>query len=308
MRPELKDKLSGTLVPIVTPMHDDFSLKLELIPDLVDYLIEGGVRVVIPCGSTGEFSSLTDDERKRVIEHTVQAVNGRIAVIAGVSDTKLTTVIELSNYAEKVGADGVMITAPYYFLITEDEIFKYFTAIDDAINIPIMFYNNPATTKLNASYDLIQRLSGLKNFGALKENNSQPVRYYEELDLFGDQFPVIPAGEPPAIFNILSGAPGFMSVAANFNPMLITSMLEAAREQRIQDAFELFEILRAYRALFEARNRQGYPMYVVYAKASLNLIGFDVGRPRPPLQSPSPQELTLLRGVLKDVMGLDVVS
>ncbi len=148
----------------------------------------------------------------------------------------------------------------------------------------------------------------MKNFAAIKENNSQPVRYYEELQEFGDRFPVIPAGEPPAIFNVLSGAPGFMSVAANFNPRLIGNMLEFAKAGRIEDAFAEFEILRRYRLLFEARNRLGYPMYVIYAKASLNLLGFEVGPPRPPLSPLSEEELDELRQVLREVMKLEVVA
>ncbi|MFV2043719.1 MAG: dihydrodipicolinate synthase family protein [Anaerolineales bacterium] len=308
MRPELKDKLAGVLVPIVTPMHEDYSLKLELIPRLVDYLIEGGIRVIIPCGSTGEFPSLTDDERRQVIRTTIEAANGRVPVIGGVSDTRMGSIIELANFAKQVGADGVMITAPYYFLPDEDDIFSFFQRIDQSIDIPFLFYNNPATTKFNATLELMERISTLDNFGAIKENNSQPVRYYEELQRFGDAFPIIPAGEPPAIFNMLSGAPGFMSVAANFNPRLIVAMQEAAQAGRIQEAFEQFEKLRAYRSVFEARNRLGYPMYVVFAKAALKLIGFEVGPPRPPLRPPSEQDVLRTREVLREVMKLEVVD
>lgn len=304
MRPELKQKLQGLLVPIVTPMHGDLTLNLGVYPDLTDYLIEGGVDVIIPCGSTGEFPSLTDEERRRVIQAVVDAAGGRVPVLAGVSHTHLGTVIELSNFAREVGADGVMITPPYYFLPSEEEVYQWFSQIDRHIDIPFLFYNNPATTKFNASLDLIERLSQLDNFGAMKENNSQPVRYYEELQRFRDRFPIIPAGEPPAIFNILAGAPGFMSVAANFNPKLIADMLEAAREGRTEDAFGHFEKLRTYRSVFEARNRQGYPLYVVFAKAALNLIGFEVGPPRPPLQAPSNADIEEVAGILTDVMAL----
>lgn len=308
MRTDLRDKLVGTIVPIVTPMHDDLSLKLESLPVHVEYLIEAGVRVIVPCGSTGEFASLSTRERKAVVKAAVDAAGGRAAVIAGASDTRISTVIELAHQAAEVGADGVLITPPYYFLPSEDEVFEFFAAIDKEIDLPLMFYNNPATTKFNASYALFERLAELKNFAAVKENNSQPVRYYEELKLFGERFPVVPAGEPPAIFNVLAGAPGFLSVAANFNPALINRMLTAAQEGRIDDAFAAFETLRGYRQLFEARNRLGYPMYVVYAKAAVNLIGIDVGPPRPPLKGLSNEELQRLREVLRKVMELEVVA
>ncbi len=308
MRPELKDKLHGLLVPIVTPMKDDYSLAPEIVPRHIDYLLDGGVEVVIPCGSTGEFASLSDDERCLMIKVTVEATRGRAAVIAGASDTRVANVVKFSRFAAEAGADGVMITPPYYFLPTEDEVYEFFAEIDRAIDIPFLFYNNPATTKFNASYDLIERLSKLDNFGALKENNSQPVRYYEELKLFGDRFPVIPAGEPPAVFNVLSGAPGVMSVAANFNPWLIGDMLQAAREHRIDDAFAAFDKLRAYRAIFEARNMKGYPMYIVFAKLAVNMIGIPAGPPRLPLCEPSAEERERVKEVLQNVMGLSLPS
>lgn len=307
MRTELTAKLIGTIVPIVTPMADDFGLRLEMVPRHIDYLIDGGVRVVVPCGSTGEFPSLTIDEREAMIQATVEAVGGRIGVIAGTSHTRVGAVVRMSNFAASVGADGVLITPPYYFLPSEEEVFQFFAEIDRQIEIPFMFYNNPATTKFNASYELLDRLASLDNFGAVKENNSQPVRYYEELQLFKDRFPVIPAGEPPAIFNILSGAPGFLSVAANFNPRLIGEMLEASQNGRIEEAFNHFEILRRYRQLFEARNRQGYPMYVTYAKASVNLLGIEAGPPRLPLSPPSPDELDELRQILFKDMKLEPI-
>lgn len=308
MRTELTDKLVGTMVPIVTPMNSDFSLRLDAVAAHVDYLIEGGVKVLIPCGSTGEFPSLSAEERKAMIQATIAAAGGRVPVVAGASHTQVSQVVEFCRFAAQAGADGALITPPYYFLPSEEEVFQFFAAIDRQIDLPFMFYNNPATTKFNASYELFDRLSTLSNFAAVKENNSQPVRYYEELQLFRDRFPVIPAGEPPAVFNVLAGAPGFLSVAANFNPALIAGMLQAAQQGRIAEAFEHFEVLRRYRQLFEARNRQGYPMYVVYAKASVNLLGFQVGLPRLPLSAPSPAEIDRLRQVLSDGMGLKVVG
>ncbi len=306
---DLKARLLGLVVPIVTPMHEDYRLNLDIVPSHIDYLLANGVNVIIPCGSTGEFPSLTDEERKEMVDATVKAVNERVPVIVGASDTRVSSILEQARFAKEVGADGVMITPPYYFLPTEEDVLAFFKYIDERIEIPFMFYNNPATTKFNASISLLERISTLDHFVAIKENNSQPVRYYEELERFGELFPVIPAGEPPAIFNILSGAPGFLSVAANFNPRLIMDMLRAAQENRIQDAFAytLFEKLRTYRQIFEDRNRKGYPMYVVFAKAALNLIGYQVGPPRPPLRPPTPDEINQVRKVLQDVMGLEVV-
>lgn len=308
MRLELKEKLDGVLVPTVTPMQGDFGLNLKVIPNLIDNLVKGGVNVIIPCGSTGEIPSLTNAERQLVIRSTVEAARGRLPVVAGVTDTRMRSVVELANFAQDAGVDGVMITAPYYYLPSDDELFSYFEKIDQSIDLPFLFYNNPSITKFNASLDFIERLSTLDNFAGVKESDSHPVRFHEELLRFGDRIPIIPAGEPNAVFNMLSGAPGFMSVAANFNPSLMVEMLEAAQRGDVAGAFRRFAMLHSYRSLFETRTRLGYPLYIVFAKAALNLIGIDVGPPRPPLLPASDRDIDQLRDVLTNVMDLTVAN
>lgn len=304
----LRRRLKGIMVPTITPFTWDYDLNVEAIPSLVDYLLENGVNVIIPCGSNGEFASMTVEERKQVAEATVEAVNGRAPVIVGTSHTCVGDALALTRHAGEIGADGVMMVPPYYFRPSDEEVFEFFRIIDSESDIPILIYNNPATTKVNLSLDMFERLSALPNVVGIKENNSQPVRYFSELLRFGDRLTIIPAGEPPMIFNVLSGAPGFITVSATFCPKLIRQMFEAAQAQDLERAFELYRDLLRYRQLFQARVDQGYAAYIPYAKAALNLLGFPAGPSRPPLGYPSADEIDRLRAVLEDDFGFECVA
>jgi len=305
---EFGKKLTGVITPIVTPFKENYELNLDGFKPNIDYMVENGVRVVIPCGSTGEFPSMTVEERKQVVEAVVVAADGRIPVLAGVSDTNVWTVIDQAQHAKAVGADGAMLVAPYYFKPTEEEIFDFFQRINDAVDFPLVFYNNPGTTKVNTSLNFLERLGKLENVAAIKETNSQPVRYYAEISRFGEDLPVVPAGEPMAVFNMLTGAPGFMTVASNFAPALMRDMFDAASSKQVDRAFELYSILNVYRSLFEHMVVDGIPAYITYGKAAVEMIGLHGGPARPPLTTPSDGEKAKIRKVLEEKMGLKCVA
>lgn len=307
-RETFRQRLTGIVVPMATPFRDDYSLDVSAVSKTLPFLIERGVSAVMVCGSTGEFASLSLDERKQMVQAAVQVADHRVLVLAGVSDTYYRNVIDLAQFSQRAGADALILVAPYYFYPSEDEVFRYFELLDREIDIPFMFYNNPATAKINASLQLIERLGELKHFAGLKDTNSQPIRYLEFLKRFGARFAMIPAGEPAAIFNIVSGAPGFMTVAANFLPELLVSIFKAAQARDLDRAFALFDKLATYRQLFEARVAAGYPGYVVYAKAGMNLRGLPAGPVRPPLTYPSPAELDKLREIMRTVLEIPVAG
>lgn len=305
---KLARELRGIIVPIVTPFKDDCELDEDAIVTNIDFLLENGVTVIVPCGTNGEFSSLTIEERKRVVEATVRAVAGRVPVVAGTSHSCLKTVMDLTRHAQELGVDGVMMMPPYYLKPTEDEVYLFFSLVDREVDIPILLYNNPSTTKVNMSLDLMERLSTLRNVAAIKESNSEPVRYFHELVHFGNRLTVIPAGEPPMIYNLLTGAPGFITVSANFAPRLIKEIYEAAKAHDLERAFRAYGKLLQYRALFQDRVSAGYPAYITYAKAAMHLLGLPAGPVRPPLSPLSEGEITTLRSVLEEKLGLQCVA
>lgn len=305
-RETLRKSLNGIIVPIATPFRDDYSLNTDAVSTTVPFLLNRGVRAVMACGSTGESASMSLEERKQMIQATVSVVDKKALVIAGVSDSYYRNVIELGQFSQRAGADCLILVAPYYYYPSEDEVVNFFSLLDREIDIPFMFYNNPATAKINASTQLIERLGELKNFAGLKDTNSQPVRFMEFIKRFESRFAIIPAGEPAAIFNIISGAKGFMTVAANFLPELLVSIFDAAEKLELDRAFALFEKLAIYRQLFETRVAAGYPSYVVFAKAGMNLRGLPAGPVRPPLTYPNPVELDRLREIMRTVLEISV--
>lgn len=305
-RETIRKSLTGIIVPIATPFREDYSLNTEAVSKTVPFLLSRGIRAVMACGSTGESASMSLEERKQMIQETVSVVDKKALVIAGVSDSYYRNVIELGQFSERVGADCLILVAPYYYYPSEDEVVNFFSLLNREIDIPFLFYNNPATAKINASPQLIERLGELKNFAGLKDTNSQPVRFMEFLKRFDSRFAMIPAGEPAAIFNLISGAKGFMTVAANFLPELLVSIFEATQKRDLDCAFTLFEKLATYRQLFEARVAAGYPAYVVFAKAGMNLRGLPAGPVRPPLTYPTPVELERLREIMRTVLEIPV--
>ena len=148
-------RFRGIYPPMITAFKPNEDVDLEATREHVEFLIEGGAHGIIVCGSTGEFFNMTIEERKRVISAVVDQVNGRVPVIAGTADCSTRVVIELSKYAEDVGADGVLIVPPYYYKPNEREIYEHYRLIAEKIDIPIMLYNNPGTSKVHVPPDLL---------------------------------------------------------------------------------------------------------------------------------------------------------
>lgn len=144
---------TGAGVAIVTPMHDDGSVNYAALGELIEMQIAGGTDAIIICGTTGESSTLTDDEHRECIRYTIEKVNKRIPVIAGTGSNDTAYAIELSKDAEAMGADGLLVVTPYYNKTSQRGLVAHYTAIADAVNIPIILYNVPSRTGVNISLD-----------------------------------------------------------------------------------------------------------------------------------------------------------
>ena len=142
---------TGAGVAIVTPMHDDGSVNYAALGELIEMQIAGGTDAIIICGTTGESSTLTDDEHRECIRYTIEKVNKRIPVIAGTGSNDTAYAIELSKDAEAMGADGLLVVTPYYNKTSQRGLVAHYTAIADAVNIPIILYNVPSRTGVNIS-------------------------------------------------------------------------------------------------------------------------------------------------------------
>ena len=173
----MESAFEGVFPALVTPMTVEEEVDYRALDGFVNYLIEdGGVHGLIPLGSTGEYYALSPEEREAVVTATIEAAAGRVPVLAGTNAGGTRQVVDFSRKAEALGANGVLLAAPYYSLPTPDELFEHFSAVNDAIGIPIMLYNYPGRTGVDMTPDLIERLAELENIQYVKESTGDVTR------------------------------------------------------------------------------------------------------------------------------------
>ncbi len=265
----------GTYSVIITPFTADGALDLPALRRFVDWQIEQGIHGLIPLGSTGEFLSLSDEELEAVAETVIRQAAGRVPVLIGTGAEDTRQAVRLSRRAERLGADGVMIIPPYYSTPTEDELFHHYSTISDAIGLPIMVYNNPATANVDLTPPILARLSRIPNCRYVKESTLEVTRVRDIIRLCGDRMTVF--GGILGFESFVEGAQGWVAVASNLAPGPLARLFTlVADEERISEARALY---LQYLPLIEF---VGGHWYVAGTKALLRHMGLPVGGPRPP--------------------------
>ncbi len=281
----------GSYTVMVTPFAADGSLDEAALRRFVDWQIEQGTQGLIPLGSTGEFLSLTRDERTQVASIVIQQARRRVPVLVGTAAEWTPEAVALSREAEALGADGVMVVPPYYSCPTEDELFAHFKAIGEALSIPVMVYNNPNTANVDLSAAFVARLSGIETVRYIKESSGDPQRGVRIMDLCGDRMTVFAGYKPWEAYRC--GAAGYVSVMGNIAPALSRELHElTVNNPAIEPGFAL------YRRLLPLLDALAGDLYVSATKAALGLVGMPVGHPRPPRLPLPPAVLPHLQGVL----------
>ncbi len=241
---------------------------------LVDWQIESGSHGLIPLGSTGEFLSVSDDERTQIVETVVDAADGRVPTLIGTADEWTDKAVRYSVEAQTIGADGLMIISPYYSSPTEDELFEHFRRISDAVSIPIMVYNNPNTANVDLRPEFVARLGTLENLRYIKESSGDISRVREIHRVSNDRVSVF-AGYHP-FESLAAGAKGYVSVIGNFLPA------ESAAVCDLMDAGRHAEALRLYNRMIPLLNAIAGDKYVSATKCAMAAVGMPIGEPRPP--------------------------
>lgn len=300
---ELREKYIGCQVVMVTPFREDYSLDEDGIRCLTNFLIEAGVQVLQPCGSTGEFWSLTPEEHKRVIKIVVDEAAGRVPVIPGTahSGTKLT--VELSKYAEEVGADGVMIVPPYYQIPTLEGIYEHYKTVAEAIKIGIVIYNNPGTSKITIREELMEKLATIQNVVAVKDTTADMWLSLRMLRRLGDKLTFsMGSGESLAAGYYLAGGRGHVSAFANFAPTLSVAMYKAAMNEDWEKVKELDAKMAPFFELDQrlSDKHQG-TIYITLTKEACRMLGLPGFPPRKPLLPLEDDEREELRVVLEKI-------
>lgn len=266
----------GCGTAIVTPFNEN-GVDFEEFKKLIEFQIENKADSIIVCGTTGESSTMTLDERKETIKFAVETVNKRIPVIAGTGGNCTASVIEFTKWAEAVGVDGALIVTPYYNKTTQDGLIAHYTAIAKETNLPIILYSVPGRTGVNITPSTCKKLSEIENIVAIKEASGNLSQIAEIANLCGDNLNIY-SGNDDQITPILSvGGIGVISVLSNLDPLYTHNIVENFLNGNVSESISMqVKAVPLVSALFCEVN----PIPV---KAGLNMIGFNVGTPRLPL-------------------------
>ena len=196
-------EIKGIIPAMVTPLKKDETLDEDGLREVINYLIESGVHGIFCCGSQGEIYSLRDEERRRVVEVTVDEVNGRVPVYAGTGEVTTEKVIDLTRYAKDVGADAASIITPYFIRPSSEELYMHYRKIAEAVDIPIILYNNPGRTGVNLDVSVVSRLAKIDNIVGIKDSSGDLTLTAEYIRQTPERFSVI-AGRDSLILATLS--------------------------------------------------------------------------------------------------------
>ncbi|MCV7286831.1 dihydrodipicolinate synthase family protein [Mycolicibacterium wolinskyi] len=272
------NEIHGILAYPVTPFTADNDVDTGKLAALVERLVADGAHGIVPLGSTGESAYLTEAEFDAVVDTTIGVVGRRVPVIIGASDLTTANTIRRAQYAERAGADAVMVVPISYWKLSERELRQHYAAIGAAIGIPIMVYNNPATSGIDMSPELlVSMFDDIDNVTMVKESTGDLSRMQRIAELSDGQLPFYNGNNPLALKAFNAGAKGWCTAAPNLRPQPCLDLYEAVRAGDGPRAEALYEEMRP---LLEFIVAGGLPTTV---KAGLELLGQGMGDPRPPL-------------------------
>ncbi len=283
---------TGAGIAIITPFNKDGSINYERLGEMIDYQIENGTDAIIICGTTGEASTMSDEEHLECIRFAVKKAAKRVPVIAGTGSNDTAYAIKLSKEAEEIGADGLLLVTPYYNKTTQRGLIAHFTAIADAVNIPIILYNIPGRTGMSIEISTAKVLAKHKNIVAVKEASGNIGYTAKLIAACGDDLDVY-SGNDDMIVPIMSlGGKGVISVLSHVLPKETHLMAQYCLENNFAEASKLqIKYLDLINNLFVEVN----PIPV---KEAMNLIGVNVGGCRMPLYPMSDENREKLRASL----------
>ncbi len=284
----------GSGVAIVTPFNNDGSVNYDSLGKMIDFQIDNGTDAIVICGTTGEASTLSDDEQIETIKYAVDRTNKRIPVIAGAGSNDTKHGVELCKRAQNVGADGLLIVTPYYNKTTQKGLKKYFESMAGSVDIPVIMYSVKGRTGLNIAPKTVKELSKVDNIVAIKEASGDISQVAEIAALCGDDIDIY-SGNDDQILPVLSlGGKGVISVLANVAPRDTHDMVAKFLKGDIEGAKKLqLNALELINDLFIEVN----PIPV---KAALNMMGSNAGVYREPLVEMEEENYAKLQNAMKN--------
>lgn len=282
------------LTAMVTPMNEDASINTAQVGKLAKHLVESGSDGLVVAGTTGESPTLTWEEKIELFRVVAEGVGGKATVIAGTGNYSTAESIELTREAEKAGADGIMLVAPYYNKPSQEGLFQHFKKIAESTDLPVMIYNIPGRTSVNILPETLARLAEVDNIVAVKEASGDLNQVSEVVRLTPDDF-LVYSGDDSLTMPIMAvGGRGVVSVASHLAGERIKEMVDAFVTGNTTRAAELhIKLMPLFKGMFITTNP-------VPVKAALNLLGWNVGQPRLPLVDVNEEEKERLKEILKE--------
>lgn len=283
----------GSMVAIITPFDAQGNFDEESYRQLIEFQIENGTDVIVPCGTTGESATLDYAEHDQVIKSCVDQVNKRVPILAGTGSNATAEAIAISQHAKEMGADGVLLVAPYYNKPSQEGLYQNFKAIAENVSLPQVLYNVPGRTGVNMTAETTVRLAEIDNIVAIKEASGDVTQASEIIARAGDKIYVLSGDDFLTLPLMACGAKGVISVTANIMPKQVKSMVLAVQENRWDDARKLhLQLLDVHQTMFIESN----PVPVKTAAALMGKCRTDV---RLPLVAMQNNTLEKLQAVLK---------
>ena len=287
----------GCATAIITPFNEN-GVNFEEFEKLIENQIQNKIDGIVVCGTTGEASTMTIEERKQAIEFAVKVAKKRVPIIAGTGGNCTKSAIEFTKYAESIGVDGALIVTPYYNKTTQDGLIAHYTAIAKETNLPIILYNVPSRTGVNILPQTCKELSKIENIVAIKEASGNLSQVAEIRNLCSDELNIY-SGNDDQILPVLSlGGIGVISVLSNIMPEFTHNMIQDFFNKNIESAIGAqIKAIPLIKSLFCEVN----PIPV---KAALNIAGYNVGIPRLPLIEMSQKNQEILK---EEMQKIDII-
>jgi 4-hydroxy-tetrahydrodipicolinate synthase len=286
---------NGSLTALVTTLLPDGALDEVAYARLVDWQIRQGTQGIVPVGTTGESPTLTHDEHRRVVEIAIEAARGRVPVMAGAGSNSTAEAISLAQHAKAAGADGVLVVTPYYNKPTQDGLFAHYTAIADAVEIPLIIYNIPGRSVVDMSVETMARLAQHRNIIGVKDATANLTRPLHTTRACGPEFVQLSGEDHTVVSYLAAGGHGCISVTANVAPRLCAALHAAWARGDVAEAMRIQNrLLPLHDAMFAESN----PGPVKYA---LSRLGFGANVVRLPLVTVSAPTAAKIDAAMREV-------
>lgn len=292
---------SGIIPPMVTPLlSDNLTLDVGGVKHLVEHLVSGGVHGIFILGTTGESTSLSYKTREQLILESCKAVNGRVPVFVGITDTSIEESVHLALIAQKAGAAAVVAAPPYYYGLGQEELYKYYWSLADQLSLPLFLYNMPSHTKINIDVKTVVRLSEHPNIIGLKDSSANAVYFQSLCYLLKTNFSLLVGPEEITAETVLMGGNGGVNGGANLFPKLYVALYNAALAKDFVRIEELQDLVMEISTRIYTVGSYG-SSYLKGLKGALSALGIVNGNIAPPFTTFDEKEMVKVIANIKDI-------